>query len=396
MSIKFPIYMDYNATTPTDPKVLEAMLPYFCEVYGNASSSNHKFGWEAEEAVSKARRQVADLIGARATEIVFTAGSTESNNISIKGIAELYKEKGNHIITCTSEHKAILETCEYLEQNGYEVTYLKVDETGLIDLNELKNAITDKTILISIMSGNNEIGTLQPIEEIGKICKENGIIFHSDATQTVGKIPMDVNKMGIDLMSISAHKFYGPKGVGALYIRSKNPRVKVSKQTHGGSQEKGMRSGTLNVPGIVGFGKACELCKENLDSEMEKHIRFREKMLNEFLKLDNVTLNGHRTERLPNNINLSIAYTESDGIIAGLKDIAVSTGSACTSASASPSHVISAIGLNNEIPRAILRISFGRFTTEEEIDYTINKLIETINELREKSPVYKMAKEGII
>lgn len=396
MSIKFPIYMDYNATTPTDPKVLEAMLPYFCEVYGNASSSNHKFGWEAEEAVSKARRQVADLIGARATEIVFTAGSTESNNISIKGIAELYKEKGNHIITCTSEHKAILETCEYLEQNGYEVTYLKVDETGLIDLNELKNAITDKTILISIMSGNNEIGTLQPIEEIGKICKENGIIFHSDATQTVGKIPMDVDKMGIDLMSISAHKFYGPKGVGALYIRSKNPRVKVSKQTHGGSQEKGMRSGTLNVPGIVGFGKACELCKENLDSEMEKHIRFREKMLNEFLKLDNVTLNGHRTERLPNNINLSIAYTESDGIIAGLKDIAVSTGSACTSASASPSHVISAIGLNNEIPRAILRISFGRFTTEEEIDYTINKLIETINELREKSPVYKMAKEGII
>jgi cysteine desulfurase len=396
MSIKFPIYMDYNATTPTDPRVLEAMLPYFCEVYGNASSSNHKFGWEAEEAVSKARRQVAELIGARATEIIFTAGSTESNNISIKGIAEIYKEKGNHIITCTSEHKAILETCEYLEQNGYEVTYLKVDETGLIDLNELKNAITDKTILVSIMSGNNEIGTLQPVEEIGKICKEKGIIFHSDATQTVGKIPMDVDKMGIDLMSISAHKFYGPKGIGALYIRSKNPRVKVSKQTHGGSQEKGMRSGTLNVPGIVGFGKACELCKENLDSEMEKHIRFREKMLNEFLKLDNVTLNGHRTERLPNNINLSIAYTESDGIIAGLKDIAVSTGSACTSASASPSHVISAIGLNNEIPRAILRISFGRFTTEEEIDYTINKLIETINELREKSQVYKMAKEGII
>lgn len=396
MSIKFPIYMDYNATTPTDPRVLEAMLPYFCEVYGNASSSNHKFGWEAEEAVSKARRQVADLIGARATEIIFTAGSTESNNISIKGIAELYKEKGNHIITCTSEHKAILETCEYLEQNGFEVTYLKVDKTGLIDLNELKNAITDKTILISIMSGNNEIGTLQPVKEIGKICKERGIIFHSDATQTVGKIPMDVDKLGIDLMSISAHKFYGPKGIGALYIRSKNPRVKVSKQTHGGSQEKGMRSGTLNVPGIVGFGKACELCKENLESEMEKHIKFREKMLNEFLKLDNVTLNGHRTERLPNNINLSIAYTESDGLIAGLKEIALSTGSACTSASGSPSHVISALGINNEIPRAILRISFGRFTTEEEIDYTINKLIDTINELRENSPVYKMAKEGTI
>jgi len=388
--------MDYNATTPTDPKVLEAMMPYFCEVYGNASSSNHKFGWEAEEAVSKARKQVADLIGARPTEIVFTAGSTESNNISIKGVAETYSEKGNHIITCTTEHKAILETCEYLEQHGYDVTYLKVDETGLIDLEELKKAITDKTILVSIMSGNNEIGTLQPIEEIGKICKESGVIFHSDATQTAGKIPVDVEKMGIDLMSISAHKFYGPKGIGALYIRSKNPRVKVSKQTHGGSQEKGMRSGTLNVPGIVGFGKACELSKEELLTEMEREIKLRDKMIDEFMKLENVYLNGHRTKRLPNNINLSFEFTDTDSLIAGMKDIAISTGSACTSASAAPSHVLTAIGRENDIARSTIRMSFGRFTTEEEIDYAINRLVETVNNLRKDSPVYKMVKEGIV
>ncbi|MCY7362150.1 MAG: cysteine desulfurase, partial [Ignavibacteria bacterium] len=289
-----------------------------------------------------------------------------------------------------------LETCEYLEQHGYDVTYLKVDETGLIDLEELKKAITDKTILVSIMSGNNEIGTLQPIEEIGKICKESGVIFHSDATQTAGKIPVDVEKMGIDLMSISAHKFYGPKGIGALYIRSKNPRVKVSKQTHGGSQEKGMRSGTLNVPGIVGFGKACELSKEELLTEMEREIKLRDKMIDEFLKLENVYLNGHRTKRLPNNINLSFAFTDTDGLIAGMKDIAISTGSACTSASAAPSHVLTAIGRENDIARSTIRMSFGRFTTEEEIDYAINRLVETVNNLRKDSPVYKMVKEGIV
>lgn len=394
--MKLPVYMDYNATTPVDPRVAEAMIPYFCEIFGNASSSNHKFGWEAEEAVSKARRQVAELIGARASEIVFTSGSTESNNISIKGVAEVYSEKGNHIITCTTEHKAILETCEYLETRGYEVTYLNTDESGLIDLNELEAAITDKTILVSLMSGNNEIGTIQPVEEIGKICKERGVIFHSDATQSVGKIPIDVDKTGIDLMSISAHKFYGPKGTGALYVRSKNPRVKLTKQTHGGSQEKGMRSGTLNVPGIVGLGKACEISKEEVEKEMKRQIKFRDKMINEFLKLENVFINGHKTKRLPNNVNLSFAYTDGESIISGMNDIAVSTGSACTSASLVPSHVLSAIGRKHDLARSTIRISFGRFTTEEEIDYTIKRLTETVENIRKESQIYKMAKEGMI
>jgi len=394
--MKLPIYMDYNATTPVDPRVLDAMLPYFCEVFGNASSSNHKFGWEAEGAVSKGRKQVADLIGARPSEIIFTAGSTEANNISLKGIAELYSEKGNHIITCTTEHKAILETCECLEKRGFEVTYLIVDEYGLIDIDELSSSITDKTILVSFMTANNEIGTIQPVEEIGKLCKERGIIFHTDATQSVGKIPVNVDKLGIDLMSISAHKFYGPKGVGALYVRSKNPRVKVSKQTHGGRQEKGIRSGTLNVPGIVGFGKACEISSEVLEGEMKKHIKFRDRMLDVFLKMENVHLNGHPTRRLPNNINLCFEYIDIDGLIGGMKDIAISTGSACTSASLSPSHVLTAIGRTNELARSTVRLSFGRFTTSEEIDYTINKMVHTVEELRRISPVYSMAKEGII
>lgn len=394
--MKLPVYMDYNATTPVDPRVAEAMIPYFCEIFGNASSSNHKFGWEAEEAVSKARRQVAELIGARASEIIFTSGSTESNNISIKGVAEVYSEKGNHIITCTTEHKAILETCEYLEKYGFKVTYLNTDEKGIININELKDAFTDKTILVSLMAGNNEIGTLQPIEEIGKLCKEKGVIFHSDATQSVGKIPLNVDKTGIDLMSISAHKFYGPKGVGALYVRSKNPRVKVTKQTHGGSQEKGMRSGTLNVPGIVGLGMACEICTMEIESEMKRQIKFRDKMINEFLKLENVHLNGHRTNRLPNNVNLSFAYTDGDSIIAGMKDIAVSTGSACTSASVSPSHVLTAIGRKDELAKSTIRISFGRFTTEEEVDYTIKRLSETVKNIRKDSQIYLMSKEGLI
>lgn len=391
--MKLPVYMDYNATTPVDPRVLEAMMPYFCELFGNASSSNHKYGWEAEEAVSKARRQVADLIGARPSEIIFTAGSTESNNISIKGVAEMYSEKGNHIITCKTEHKAILETCEYLEKKGIDVTYLDTDVTGLIDLNELARAINEKTILVSLMTGNNEIGTMQPVEEIGKLCKERNVIFHSDATQSVGKVPLNVNKLGIDLMSISAHKFYGPKGIGALYVRSKDPKVRVSKQTHGGSQEKGMRSGTLNVPGIVGFGKACELSTELMQTEMKKHIEYRDKMINEFLKIENTYLNGHREKRLPNNINLSFAYTDADAVISELKDIAVSTGSACTSASIAPSHVLTAIGRNKENSHCTLRISFGRFTTEEEVDYTIRRIMETVKNHRSKSPLYKISKE---
>lgn len=394
--MKLPVYMDYNATTPVDPRVLEAMLPYFCNVFGNASSANHKYGWEAEDAVSKARKSVADLIGATPKEIIFTAGSTESNNIAIKGVAELYSEKGNHIITCTTEHKAILETCAYLEERGFEVTYLNVDEDGLINLDELKNAITDKTILVSIMAANNEIGTLQPVEEIGEICKEKEVLFHTDATQAVGKIPVDVEKLNIDLMSISAHKFYGPKGIGALYVRSKNPRVKVSKQMHGGSQEKGLRSGTLNVPGIVGLGKACEISGDEMTKEMEKHIKFRDKIIDSLLKLDNVYLNGHRSKRLTNNINVSIGLIDIDLLIGSLKDIAVSTGSACTSASMSPSHVLTAIGRNNDLARCSLRISFGRFTTEEEIDFTINKLVTSVEQLRKDSPVYTMAKEGII
>lgn len=391
--MKLPVYMDYNATTPVDPRVLEAMMPYFCELFGNASSSNHKYGWEAEEVVSKARRQVADLIGARPSEIIFTAGSTESNNISIKGVAEMYSEKGNHIITCKTEHKAILETCEYLEKKGIDVTYLDTDVTGLIDLNELARAINEKTILVSLMTGNNEIGTMQPVEEIGKLCKERNVIFHSDATQSVGKVPLNVNKLGIDLMSISAHKFYGPKGIGALYVRSKDPKVRVSKQTHGGSQEKGMRSGTLNVPGIVGFGKACELSTELMQTEMKKHIEYRDKMINEFLKIENTYLNGHREKRLPNNINLSFAYTDADAVISELKDIAVSTGSACTSASIAPSHVLTAIGRNKENSHCTLRISFGRFTTEEEVDYTIRRIMETVKNHRSKSPLYKISKE---
>lgn len=394
--MKLPVYMDYNATTPVDPRVLEAMLPYFCDIFGNASSANHKYGWEAEEAVSKGRKRVAELIGASPREIVFTAGSTESNNIAIKGVAELYSEKGKHIVTCKTEHKAVLETCQYLEEKGYEITLLNVNEEGLINTDELKNSINEKTILVSLMYANNEIGTLMPIKEIGKICRERGVLFHTDATQAVGKIPVNVEEMNIDLMSISAHKFYGPKGVGALYIRNKNPRVKVLKQMHGGSQEKGLRSGTLNVPGIVGLGKACELSLMEMDKEIEKHIRYRDKIIESILKLDNVYLNGHRTKRLTNNINVSIGLIDIDTLIGSMNDIAISTGSACTSASMEPSHVLSAIGRNRELARSSLRISFGRFTKEEEIDYVIEKLISNIVKLRKESPVYQMTKEGVV
>lgn len=385
--MKFPVYMDYNATTPVDPRVLDAMLPYFCNIFGNASSANHRFGWEAEEAVSKARKSVADLIGASPREIIFTAGSTESNNIAIKGAAEVYAEKGNHIITCTSEHKAILETCDCLAEKGIEVTYLKVNEEGLINLDELKDAIKDTTILVSIMFANNEIGTIQPVAEIGKICKDAGVLFHTDATQAVGKMPVNVDEMNIDLMSISAHKFYGPKGIGALYIRSKNPRVSISKQMHGGSQERGMRSGTLNVPGIVGLGKACEISSIEMKSEMEKHIKFRDKIIDALMELDNVYLNGHRIKRLTNNVNVSFGELNIDALIGSMRDIAVSTGSACTSASMEPSHVLTAIGRSKELGRASLRISFGRFTTEEEINYLIETLVSKVEKLRKESSV---------
>lgn len=393
--MKFPVYMDYNATTPVDPEVFEEMKPYFCEVYGNASSANHKYGWEAEEAVSLGRRRVADLIGAVPREIIFTAGSTESNNIAIKGVAEMYSEKGNHIITCTSEHKAVLETCESLESKGIQTTYLKVDESGLISLKELEDAITDKTILVSIMAANNEIGTIQPVKEIGKICRDKGIIFHTDATQAVGKIPINVNELNIDLMSISAHKFYGPKGIGALYVRSKDPVVKISKQMHGGSQEKGMRSGTLNVPGIVGFGKACEISLRVMEEEMKKHTVYRDRIIKALSELENVHINGHKKNRLTNNINISVDNVSIDALIGDLKDIALSTGSACTSAAMAPSHVLSAIGRNDNLGRSSLRISFGRFTSEEEIDYVCERVTSSIKKLTKESSVHNMAGEGI-
>ncbi|MBS1518278.1 MAG: IscS subfamily cysteine desulfurase [Bacteroidetes bacterium] len=390
--MKFPVYMDYNATTPVDPEVLKEMLPYFCENFGNASSANHKYGWTAEEGVSLARKRVADLINAVPREIIFTGGSTEANNVSLKGVAEHYQGAGNHIITCTSEHKAILETCEYLESRGFEVTYLEVDGSGLIDTEELRNSINDRTILVSIMAANNEIGTIQPVEEIGRICKEKKVLFHTDATQAVGKIPVDVNKMNIDLMSISAHKFYGPKGIGALYVRSKDPRVSFTKQMHGGSQEKGLRGGTLNVPGIVGMGKACEISMNIMDTEMKKHIAYRDKIIDRLLKMDDVHLNGHRTQRLTNNINISIGNINLESLLGDLKDIALSTGSACTSASMAPSHVLSAIGREDSLARNSIRISFGRFTSEEEIDFLTDKLTGSILKLREEAPEFRITK----
>ncbi len=378
--------MDYNATTPVDPRVLDAMIPYFCDVFGNASSANHRYGWEAEEAVAKARGQVAKLIGAIPREIIFTAGSTEAINMAIKGAAESYSSKGNHIITCPSEHKAVLETCECLSERGIDVTYLKVDETGLIDLDELRNAITDKTILVSIMLANNEIGTIQPVKEIGEICKERNVLFHSDTTQAVGKIPVNVNEMNIDMLSVSAHKFYGPKGVGALYVRGKNPRVTISKQMHGGSQEKELRSGTLNVPGIVGLGKASEIASDEMEIEMKKHIEYRDRIIDSLLQTENVYLNGHRTKRLTNNINISIGSINIEALIGSMHEIALSTGSACTSASMKPSHVLSAIGRNDKLAGSSLRISFGRFTTEEEVDFLIDKLVTSIRNIRKESP----------
>ncbi len=394
--MNFPIYMDHNATTPMDPRVLEAMMPYFTNVYGNAASRSHQYGWEAEEAVENARKQIADLIGATTKEIVFTSGATESDNLALMGIAEMYASKGNHIITLPTEHKAIIDTCKYLERHGKEVTYMSVDEYGMVDLDALRNAIKDTTILVSIMMANNEIGTIQPVAEIGKICREKGVIFHTDATQGVGKIPVDVNAMNIDLMSFTAHKMYGPKGVGALYVRKKSPRVKLSEQMHGGGHERGMRSGTLNVPGIVGFGKACEICKNEMESESKRLIYLRDKMINTFLeKVEYSYLNGHPTQRLPHNVNVSFEYVEGEGLMMGIKDLAVSSGSACTSATLEPSYVLKALGRGDELAHSSIRYGLGRFTTEEEVDYAIAQTIETVNHLRELSPLWEMFKEGI-
>ena len=396
MAVKLPIYMDHHATTPVDPRVLEAMLPYFTNQFGNAASRNHSFGWTAEEGVENARAQIATLIGANPKEIIFTSGATESDNLAIKGVAWMYREKGNHIITQVTEHKAVLDTCKRLEKEGYEVTYLPVQKDGRIDLDDLRRAITPKMILVSIMYANNEIGVIQPIAEIGKIAKEKGIFFHVDGVQAVGKIPVDVNKDGIDLMAISAHKFYGPKGVGALYVRRKNPRVQLAATIDGGGHERGMRSGTLNVPGIVGFGKACEIAQKEMPEESERLRRLRDRLKDGiFAKLDEVFVNGSLIHRLPHNLNVSFAYVEGESLLMGINDIAVSSGSACTSATLEPSYVLKALGVGEDLAHTSIRFGLGRFNTEEEVDYTTERVVEVVNRLRELSPLYEMAKEGI-
>ena len=394
--LKLPIYLDNNATTPMDPRVLEAMTPYFLEHFGNAASRNHPFGWEAEEAVDYAREQVAKLVGADPKEIIFTSGATEGDNLAIKGVFEMYASKGNHIITATTEHKAVLDTCKHIEKAGGEVTYLQVKSDGLIDLKELEAAIRPTTILIAIMYANNEIGTIMPIKEISAIARKNGILLFTDGTQAVGKIPVDVNKDGIDLMAFSAHKMYGPKGVGALYVRRKNPRVKVTAQMDGGGHERGMRSGTLNVPGIVGFGKACELCMLDMEEDTKRISKLRDKLETELLKLEEAYVNGSVEHRLPHVTNISFKHVEGEGLLMGFnKNIALSSGSACTSASLEPSYVLKALGLGDDLAHSSLRFGLGRFTTEEQIDYTIKAITETVLKLREMSPLWEMYKEGI-
>lgn len=396
MTLKLPIYLDNNATTRCDPRVVEAMLPYFTEKYGNSASRNHAYGWEAEEAVDQGRDLIAALIGAKGNEIIFTSGATESNNLAIKGVATMYKKKGDHIITQITEHKAVLDPCKRLEREGFKVTYLNVDEFGRIDLDELAAAMTDKTILVSIMAINNEIGTMQPIAEIGKLCKSKGIIFHTDATQAVGKVPMNVSAMGIDLLSLSGHKIYGPKGVGALYVRKKDPRVRLEAQMDGGGHERGMRSGTLAVQNIVGLAMACDISRREMSEESKRLLELREKLHRGIAnKLEDVHLNGHPTERQPGNLNLSFAYVEGEGLMMGFKEICVSSGSACTSASLEPSYVLKALGVGDELAHSSIRFGLGRFTTAEEVDYTANAVVKAVTKLREMSPLYEMAKEGV-
>jgi len=395
--LKKPVYMDNHATTRVDSRVLDAMLPYFTEKFGNAASRNHSFGWEAEEAVSRSRDQIAALIGAKSKEIIFTSGATESDNLAIKGVVEFYKDKGNHIISCVTEHKAVLDSCRALERAGKAtVTYLPVDKYGMVDPDAVRRAITDKTVLITIMWANNEIGTLHPIAEIGKIAKEKGIVFHCDAVQAVGKIPVDVEKAGVDLASISAHKIYGPKGIGALYVRSKGPRVRISPQMDGGGHERGMRSGTLNVTGIVGLGAACEIAGKEMPDEAQRLIQLRSQLqAGLFERLDEIYVNGHPTERLPGNLNVSFAYVEGESLLMGINDIAVSSGSACTSATLEPSYVIRALGIDDELAHSSIRFGLGRFNTLEEVDYVTDRVSREVKRLREMSPLYEMAKEGI-
>jgi cysteine desulfurase len=392
--MKLPIYMDNHATTQMDPRVFDAMKPYFVDIYGNAASRNHSFGWEAEEAVEKARKQVGELIGATAKEIVFTSGATESNNLAIKGVAQMYAEKGNHIITEATEHKAVLDTCRHLEKEGVRVTYLSVGKDGLIDLDQLRDAITDETILISIMYANNEIGVVQPVEEIGKIARERGVLFHTDAAQAAGKIPVNVIDDGIDLLSLSAHKLYGPKGVGALYVRRRNPRVQVAAQIDGGGHERGMRSGTLNVPGIVGLGAAAAIAKEEMPEESNRLRHMRDRLKDKILNgLEEVYVNGTMERHLPHSLNLSFAYVDGESLLMGIHDIAVSSGSACTSATLEPSYVLKALGAGDDLAHSSIRFGLGRFNTEEEVDYVADKVIDVVKKLRELSPLYEMAKE---
>ena len=393
MAVKLPVYMDNHATTRVDPRVLEAILPYFTEKYGNAASRNHEFGWKAEEAVENARGQIARLVHASPKEIIFTSGATESDNLALKGAAEAYRTKGNHVITQVTEHKAVLDVCKHLEKSGCEVTYLPVSKDGLINLNDLRRAITPKTILISIMHANNEIGVVQPIEEIGRIAKEKGVLFFVDAAQSVGKIPVDVEKFGIDLLAVSAHKIYGPKGVGALYVRRKNPRVELSPMIDGGGHERGLRSGTLNVPGIVGLGKACEICEKELTVEGERLRALRDKLKDAILsQLDDTFVNGSMTHRLPNNLNLSFAGVEGDALLMGINDVAVSSGSACTSATLEPSYVLRALGVPEDLAHSSIRFGLGRFNTNEEVDYVTGRVVETVKRLRELSPLFEAAK----
>ena len=389
--MNFPIYLDNNATTPCDPRVVETMIPYFTQSFGNAASRNHSFGWVAEEAVDYAREQVAKLIGADPKEIIFTSGATEADNLAIKGVYEMYASKGNHIITTTIEHKAVLDTCKHLEKQGAEVTYLEVNAEGMIDLAELEKAITPKTILVAIMYANNEIGTVNPMREISAICRKNGVLVMTDGVQAVGKIPVDVNKDGIDLMAFTAHKMYGPKGVGALYVRRKNPRVKVTAQMDGGGHERSMRSGTLNVPGIVGFGKACEICMNEMQADTDRIVKLRDKLENGLMQVEESYLNGHKTSRLPHVANISFKHVEGEGLLMGInKHIALSSGSACTSASLEPSYVLKALGLGDDLAHSSLRFGLSRFSTEEEVDYTIKAVTDTVNKLREISPLWEM------
>ncbi len=393
MKVKLPVYMDNHATTPLDPRVLEAMLPYFSERFGNAASRNHEFGWKAEEAVENARGQIARLIGASPKEIVFTSGATESINLALKGAAEFYRDKGNHILTLATEHKAVLDTCKRLETEGCEVTYLPVAADGLVDPENIARAITPKTILISMLHANNEIGVVQPIEQIGKIAKQHGILFHVDGAQSAGKIPIDVDRDAIDLLSISAHKIYGPKGVGCLYVRRKNPRVQLAAQIDGGGHERGLRSGTLNVPGIVGLGKACEICEREMAAESERLLSLRERLRSTIEKgLDGVTINGSLTHRLPNNLNATFGGVEGEALLMGIHDVAISSGSACTSAQLAPSHVLRAIGVDDDLAHSSIRFGLGRFNTEAEVDYAAARVIETVRKLRELSPAYESAK----